>query len=294
MKSIASFALLAASMALTSACATANSQEVAGTSEDGASKGAEHRSFTMKVANSDGNRHVVRVSSAVEEVMKDKDTDDDGKISKKEYYTGPNQGRFDAIDTDDNEYIDEAELKKTFEERFGNMAGRFAGNKWLHARQMGEDGDLVIDMDGMDEEIEITIREAHEKAEQAMAKVELQMGHLRERMGDENFMFVAPHLEGFELDEEEMEAMREKRRAQMLKRLDSDGNGAVSRDEFANRTNKKFDRLDKDEDGTLSGEELEGHMGFGGFELPHLADGASTWVFRSGDDDEDEKDSDEK
>ena len=75
--------------------------------------------------------------------------------------------------------------------------------------------------------------------------------------------------------------------------LDKNGDGEVSRDEFAVRTNKKFDKLDKDEDGKLSGEELERYMAFGAFELPHLADGTSTWGFRFEKDDDDD-DGDDK
>lgn len=47
----------------------------------------------------------------------------------------------------------------------------------------------------------------------------------------------------------------------MFKELDKDGNGAISRQEFMDGHDAKFDKMDANKDGTVSPDEHRAHMG---------------------------------
>lgn len=48
---------------------------------------------------------------------------------------------------------------------------------------------------------------------------------------------------------------------EMFRELDKDGNGAVSRQEFMDGHDAKFDKMDANKDGTVSPDEHRAHMG---------------------------------
>lgn len=57
--------------------------------------------------------------------------------------------------------------------------------------------------------------------------------------------------------EAERQRRMEERKARHFARLDSDGNGTISAEEFTNRGSGRFARLDANDDGSVTAEEIE-------------------------------------
>ncbi|MCH8863271.1 MAG: EF-hand domain-containing protein [Proteobacteria bacterium] len=248
MKSAATIFAAVASMALVSACATANGQ-------------TSNSSAATRVASSDETdgarrdarvRRLVRRGIDAESIIENYDSDEDGRISREEYNNRANRGRFSALDADEDGFIDEAELETDMEER---MAERMERHAERRAERMEHHAERM---------------ERH--AERAMRNAERYQERILERLdrnGDgeitgEDFDFDF----NFEFDGEGFRERMQEHRASTLKKLDSDGDGVVSRDEFAARQNKRFDKLDKDQNGTLSADELGGMEMMRGFVMP--------------------------
>ena len=80
---------------------------------------------------------------------------------------------------------------------------------------------------------------------------------LQEVVADEA---VAPEQEAAPvpaMDPEARAARKAKRKAEMFAKLDTDGNGTISSEEFNSREHPGFDRADADGDGVVTKEELD-------------------------------------
>ncbi len=250
MKSAATIFAAVASMALVSACATANGQ----TSNDSAATRVVSGDETDAVERDVRVRRFMRRGIDAESLIADYDSDEDGRISRAEYNDRPNRGRFDALDADEDGFVDLAELESDIEERVAERMER-------HAERMTE-------------RVERHAERMERHAERAMRNAERYQERILERLdrngdgevNEDDFDFDF----NFEFDGEGFRERMQEHRARALKKLDSDGDGVVSRDEFAARHNKRFDKMDKDGNGTLSADELEGMALMRGFEMPHF------------------------
>ncbi len=246
MKSAATLFAAVASMALVSACATANGQ----TSNDSAATRVVSGDETGAVERDVRVRRFVRRVFDAESLIGDYDSDDDGKISREEYNDRANRGRFDALDADEDGFIDEAELETDIEERMEHKTARMAERMERMAQRM-------------ERHAERAMRNAERYEERILERLDRNGdGEVNEDDFDFDFNF------NFEFDEEGFEKRMQKHRERALKKLDNDGDGAVSREEFAARHNKRFDKMDKDGNGTLSADELGGMEVLRGFEMP--------------------------
>ena len=255
MKSAATIFAAVASMALVSACATANGQTSTANGETDNDSGA-----TRVVSGDDADgvrrdvwvRRLVRRGIDAESLIADYDSDEDGRISRAEYNDRPNRDRFDALDADEDGFIDQAELESDIEERMEQKAARMAERMERHAERM-ERG------------VERAMRHAERYEERILERLDRNGdGEVNGDDFDFDFNFE------FDFDKEGFEKRMQEHRARSLKKLDSDGDGVVSREEFAARQNQRFDKLDKDENGTLSADELDGMALMRGFEMPNF------------------------
>ena len=241
MKSAATLFAAVASMAMVSACATANGQ----TSNDSAATRVVSGDEAGAVERDVRVRRFTRRGIDAESLIGNYDSDEDGRISREEYNDRPNRGRFDALDADEDGFIDQAELESDIEERMEQKAARMA--------------------ERMERYAERAMRDAERYEERILERLDRNGdGEVNEDDFDFDFDF------NFEFDEEGFEKRMQEHRARALKKLDSDGDGVVSREEFAARHNKHFDEMDKDENGTLSADELEGMALMRGFSMPHF------------------------
>lgn len=246
MKSAATIFAAVASMALVSACATANGQ----TSNDNVATRVVSGDETGAVERDVRVRRFMRRGIDAEAIIDNYDSDDDGKISREEYNDRPNRGRFDALDADEDGFIDEAELESDIEERMESRAERMAERMERHAERM-------------ERHAERAMRNAERYEERILERLD-RNGDGEVNADDFDFDF------DFTFDEEGFEKRMQEHRERALEKLDSDGDGAVSREEFAAQHNKRFDKMDKDGNGTLSADELEGMALMRGFSMPHF------------------------
>ena len=224
---------------------------------------------------------------AMEADFEDFDADEDGFISEDEFE--------DEIEIRVEKVLDRVSVK------VGRVLGRLENSF---------DFDFDFDFDGAEFEIEIEehIERAMRHAEHGMRRFERRMRGLESN--PERMLEKYDENDNGELDPEELEkirqahkaakerheamkkehaakmeehraemkerhkAMTEKmkaRRAEALAKLDTDGNGTVSRDEFNQRLDQHFEKLDTNGDGELSEEELEeAHWAFQGSLHPHV------------------------
>jgi len=81
-----------------------------------------------------------------------------------------------------------------------------------------------------------------------------------DKVRDERFAkFDTDNSGGLTIEELEAgrEAEKQERRAEMLSRIDTNGDQEINRDEFGGRELRLFDRLDANEDGEISEDELK-------------------------------------
>lgn len=253
MRSAATIFAAIASMGLVSACATANGQ----TSSDNnapvvVSSGSDDGERQVRV-----HRFVRRGGDNFEGIIENYDSNDDGKISREEYNARGNRGRFDALDADEDGFIDLAELES-------DLGGRMAERTERWAERMAER------MERHGERMERLGERMERLGEEALADLDTNGdGEITEEDFGFSFDFDFKDF-NFEFDGEKFEEHMQAQRQRALKKLDKDGNGVVSREEFAARQNKRFDELDKDDSGTLSADELDGMSIMRGFSLPSL------------------------
>lgn len=288
MKSAATIFAAIASMGLVSACATANGQ----TSSDDTAP-----ALAPLYDSGDGGRHIfvrrIVRGGGVDGIIENYDSDDDGKISEEEYNDRSNRGRFDALDANDDGFIDKAELELDMEARMAEREARWAEGEGLRAERMAE---------RTGRHVERLMRDAERMAQRAERLGEDVLAEL-DRNGDgeineDDFDFDFDFKFDMEGLGERMQERMQKHRERALKELDKNGDGAVDREEFAARQNKRFDELDKDDSGTLSADELDGMAMMRSFTLrglPHFerfgmgrGDGGPHMFFWSDEDDDED------
>lgn len=258
MKSPATLFAAVASMALVSACATANGQ----TSDSSASVRA-----SASDSESERDVRVFRVRGRgmdFESIIDEYDSDEDGRISKDEYNDRPNRGRFAELDANEDGFVDLAELESDRGEREERRASRMAERMERHAERA-------------ERHAERAMRNAERYEERILKSLDRNDdGEIDEHDFDFDFEFDGEAFEGdmkafeerMEKFSEEMEKRMAEHRGRALKKFDTNEDGVVSRDEFSARHDKQFDKMDKDGDGTLSADELDGMAMMRGFEMP--------------------------
>lgn len=170
------------------------------------------------------------------------------------------------------EHDSDGDGKVTLEEFMADREDRFA--------EIDENGDGEIDED----EIEAWGQTISRKV---MSRIDIRFGDamegLHERMESLDLEGLHESLQGLKIEIPNMEHFGDMERfgnfrvfggdrarrfifrsggGDLLERLDKDGDGELSREEFEARNRDPFDILDENEDGVLSEDELEGHNGW--------------------------------
>jgi len=152
------------------------------------------------------------------------DANKDGKVSRKEFTKGSKNRsaeRFKVLDKDGDGYLSK-------DERSSRMV--------RHMRVPR----IEIDMEGLNEELDAAL----EQVDAELARVEVEV---ERAMADQehSFSFAFGHHEG--------------REPHHMKRLDTNKDGKVSREEYLARRDRQFNEIDKNNDGVLSEEEMAAH-----------------------------------
>lgn len=190
--------------------------------------------------------HDVRIRLADEA-----DTNNDGKISRKEYLAAPAHD-FNTLDENNDGFLDRKERRNSG----FSMRSEYHWDEEAHAKLMER---LDEKLAGIDEKI----AEAMERLEESRLNWhgEFDSDGFDFRFTD--FHDDEGHFFGFGWLGKEL-----------MKSLDEDDNGQISREEFVDQRHKLFDRLDENEDGILDEDELAtlGLNGAFAFEKFHSED----------------------
>ena len=205
----------------------------------------------------------------------DVDSNGDGKISENEYLSHEqDSGKYDQgwrqqhwaemlekFDENGDNQLEVQEIENYAERRVAGIMEKFHGRhgKWLEG--FGFDGGHFFDSDEFTLMLEEHLGEAGEQMAEAMERLhekhsflgnfEFELNGLPELHG---FAFAAPH--GF---------MFHSPHGLGLEDLDSDEDGAISREEFVRGRQELFERMDKNGDGVLDQDELENFSWTGNF-----------------------------
>jgi len=157
--------------------------------------------------------------------LSDLDRDGDGKVSREEFMAERAED-FDEFDENKDGYIEDEEFESFVERKVDRAMRR------------------------------VKLRTEHKMAQLSERLNELG-DRLQLRLGDLEHMKLdlGPAFSGFRFRFDGPDS------AEMIKRLDKNGDGTLSREEFEARPKDPFDFLDKNGDGELSEEELENAPG---------------------------------
>jgi Ca2+-binding EF-hand superfamily protein len=201
----------------------------------------------------------------------DVDTNGDGKISENEYLSYEQDGRkydkdwrqqhwaemMEKFDENGDNQLEVREIENYAEQRVAEVMEKFHGHhgKWLGEFDFDfDDHEFTLKLDEHLGEVDKRVAEAMERFHEKggfMGNFEFELDGLGEL---HEFAFAAPH--GFMFHSPE---------GLGLKDLDSDENGAISREEFIRGRQELFDRLDENGDGVLDEDELKNFSWIGNF-----------------------------
>ena len=156
------------------------------------------------------------------------DTDGDGKVSKDEY-RGPDEA-FVRLDADGDGFVGAEEARQT-----GKVLNELT---WEKVDRQGMFKAIDADGDGVVTQDEFMGASLAEVVGKAMQEAKMAMYGKRARAGGEK-----------------------RKKGDFLSRLDKDGDGKLSKDEFPEKMQQRFERLDKDGDGFVTAEEMKAGRG---------------------------------
>jgi Ca2+-binding EF-hand superfamily protein len=223
----------AASLIVLSGCSTSTAQEAS------TPQASEHKERHVIIRGGRGGHQKMMLLRS--------DTDGDGRVSKEEF-SDKHLEKFDKMDADKDGFITEDEFSEFISKRVNRAMAGFEKATEHMDFDMGEMEEFEIEMESFGEEMAEFSYEMKEFAREASRSARRSV-HRYSEYGDRSDTIVAE-------SDEELSARFEEHKDKAMKRLDKNGDGKVSKEEYTG-PDRRFLNMDKNEDGFVSRDEIK-------------------------------------